>query len=237
LTNPTIDYNALIAAEVPPWINAIQGWLAPGEAAILAGLAGRVIPGSMIVEVGTFRGKSTCALAWGARGTLTRIYTVDAHAPYNPTPDIAYGPADMVAAYSIFAEYPELGEKIYCVNIPSVSAAKSWLSLSVGLWFCDGDHRTQSVLADFRAWSHTFCDQSSIIFHDVNEVNVLNAICVLYAQHPQLEIEALGGSIGCFRWYLRGGPNRLAMPGNDLMSTMFDHKLSDMTPFHKVPNA
>src|SRR5690606_13981877 len=45
----------------------------------LANYAGKVKPDQVIVEIGTFRGKSACFLAHGSRAQGNRVYTIDPH--------------------------------------------------------------------------------------------------------------------------------------------------------------
>lgn len=99
-----------------------------------------------IVEVGSYKGKSTCYLAAGAPGR--KVYAVDAWGLKGNVPgrfrfDLAREAFDRQTA-----AYPN----IVPIQGFSLDVAATWPT-RIGLLYLDGDHRYESVLADLEAWS------------------------------------------------------------------------------------
>src|SRR5213593_4725968 len=60
-----------------PQIDSVDGFLVPGQEYWLFRIARALHNSSNIVEVGSFKGRSTCCLAFGCRGTGKRVFAVD----------------------------------------------------------------------------------------------------------------------------------------------------------------
>src|SRR5258708_4225521 len=58
-------------------IDSVEGWLLPSEGAWLFGAARSLPRDGNIVEIGSFKGRSTCCLALGCRGTERRVFGID----------------------------------------------------------------------------------------------------------------------------------------------------------------
>src|SRR3989344_2427538 len=61
-------------------INRIQGLLVPGQEKFLYDAAAQLKRGSTIVEIGSFKGRSTACLGLGSKNKNTRIYAIDTFA-------------------------------------------------------------------------------------------------------------------------------------------------------------
>jgi Predicted O-methyltransferase len=138
----------------------------PGEGEHLSYLAAQVPHKGVIVELGSFQGKSTCYLAAGVRqqGRRVRIYCVDLWDLGVYTPNRHHDPM----VFQKFQEHLQslgLWEDIRPIKSNTVAAAMSW-SKPVDLLFIDAGHRYEEVCADFYAWSKFVKTGGVIAFHD-----------------------------------------------------------------------
>src|ERR1700716_775047 len=60
-----------------PLIDSIGGWLPKDEAEWLFNSARSVPEPTNLVEIGSYKGRSTCCLALGCRNTKKRIFAID----------------------------------------------------------------------------------------------------------------------------------------------------------------
>lgn len=93
------------------------------------------------------------------------VYAVDPHFTFKGLMGGIFGPGDLSELYKNIV-YTNLGEKIAVVCLPSVKAALSWSDKNIGLLWIDGDHRYDSVRADFEAWENFVVDNGIVVFHD-----------------------------------------------------------------------
>ena len=90
--------NALTHLMVPSWLSEVEGWISEGELKILAHAASTVPQGHRIVNLGSYRGKSALALAWGSKnGYDAPVYTIDPSISQKGITGEQYGPADFIA--------------------------------------------------------------------------------------------------------------------------------------------
>jgi len=147
-------------------IELVDGWLSDGEAKYLYSLA-RFGPGQgSIVEIGSWKGKSTIVLAAGS--TISRrenIYAVD---PHRGGPD-----QESLGLMNIDTE-PEFRANIAAAGVESqvipivkgsTDAARDWRGPIRLLWI-DGDHSYEAVKSDFLLWEPFVVQGGIIAFHD-----------------------------------------------------------------------
>ena len=136
----------------------LEGMIGDKEADLLTRLAGEVEDGC-IVEIGSFRGMSTIALAQGAR---VPVYAIEPHEEFVGVLGGRFGPADRRA---FFANLLKAGvvERVRLVNLSSEVVAPGW-QLPVGLLWIDGDHRYEAVRRDFECWEPHL--RGPVAFHD-----------------------------------------------------------------------
>lgn len=181
-------------------VDATEGWLSLGEARALRSLARAVPAGRAIVEVGSYRGRSTVALGLGARrGGGATVYAVDPHAPFVGARGGRFGPEDRAAFYANVVR-ANVGDRIALVGLTSATVARAWTRADVGLLFLDGDHRYESVRADFEAWAPHLSEGAIVAFDDCDYADVARLIG---------ELESVGrifpvGSEGKVRWFAGG---------------------------------
>ncbi len=145
---------AIVAARYSPAtpaylrkIMSVTGQLSVDECKLLYALASEVSAGS-VVEIGSYRGKSTTALALGSRDHAgIPVYAIEPHEEFEGVLGGSFGPQDRVA---FFKHMLRCGvcETIRLVNLPSEVAACGWAA-PVSLLWIDGDHRYEGVKKDF----------------------------------------------------------------------------------------
>jgi Methyltransferase domain len=136
----------------------IEGMIGDKEEALLTRLAGEVEEGC-IVEIGSYRGMSTIALAKGAR---VPVYAVEPHEEFTGVLGGQFGPADRRAFFQNLLQAGVV-EQVRLVNLSSEVIAPGW-STPVGLLWIDGDHRYEAVHRDFYCWEPHL--QGNVAFHD-----------------------------------------------------------------------
>lgn len=145
---------------------ALEGLISPAVGDMLACLAAGVRRDRVIVELGSYRGKSTAYLAAGAAvGNGARIVAVD---PWD-TPGNAtgrFGFADPQTRQRFLDQLESVGllERVLPLRGFSTDVARHWMS-PIGLLYVDGSHTEKDVAADVAAWA-TFIRSGGIIAFD-----------------------------------------------------------------------
>ena len=142
------------ARTVKPLIADVPGWLTDEEGEALYDLARRCEGRGMIVEIGSWKGKSTICLGRGSRaGNGIRIYAIDPHADYR------FG--------DFKANVERAGVADLVTPIASLSqAAADDFHEPIELLFVDGSHEEELVREDFDKWIPKVVDGGWVAFHD-----------------------------------------------------------------------
>jgi len=148
-----------------PFFEEIGGWLSLPEGALLYDLASMVVPGNVIVEVGSYRGKSTTALALGARPGV-RVYAFDPHEAHVGSNGGVYGPKDMLE-FNRTMEKANTCATIFPMSCGTELVAASWKK-PVQLAFIDGDHTYEGCRLDADGWIPHVVNGGYLVFDDVN---------------------------------------------------------------------
>jgi hypothetical protein len=128
-----------------------EGMVTGPEAEALFRYAGAVNRGTCIVEVGSFRGRSTIALGLGSlAGATVPVYAVDPHEQFLGVLGGQFGWRDRKAFMRNVSQSP-VAEVVRLINLSSKDIAPLW-HLPVGLLFLDGDHTYEGVRSDYEAW-------------------------------------------------------------------------------------
>jgi predicted O-methyltransferase YrrM len=116
----------------------------------------------VIVEIGSFKGKSTIALARGAGAThKAKVYAID---PHRIQPEEGYL-EDTEAAFLANIKRSGLEHQVVPMIMTSEAAAKQW-SQPVRLLWIDGDHRYEPAKLDFTQWEPHVVEGGIIAMHD-----------------------------------------------------------------------
>ena len=142
------------AERVKPLIADVPGWLTDEEGEALYDLARACTGRGAIVEIGSWKGKSTICLGLGARvGEADRIFAIDPHADYR------FG--------DFKANVERAGIADLVTPIPSLSqAAAGGFDEPIELLFVDGSHEYDLVLEDFEQWVPKVIEGGWVAFHD-----------------------------------------------------------------------
>jgi MMP 1-O-methyltransferase len=144
---------------------ALDGLVSSDVGERLYELAAGVAEEFAIVEIGSFRGKSTCYLAAGAReGNGAHVWAIDAwDLPGNQPGRHRYDTAH--AEFDRQVRAMDLGEHITPIQGFSSDVAKAWKG-DIGLLFIDGSHEYPDVRADWIAWSRYLATGALVVFDD-----------------------------------------------------------------------
>ncbi len=147
-----------------PDFEKIDGWLKAEDAELLFAAAASVRSGC-IVELGSYRGRSTVALCAGSvAGGKVPVYAVDPHEHFVGIKGGVFGPGDRRAFFKtmLTTRYANI---VRLINTTSQVIAPGW-DKPVSLLFIDGDHRYEAVLSDISAWKPHLVDNALVIFND-----------------------------------------------------------------------
>ncbi len=150
-------------------ISGIEGWLRVEQARRLWELAAAVPPHGVVVEIGSFQGKSTVALARGAPETAT-VYAIDPHAGNDRGPgqwhgDPADGQADHVAFLANLAD-AAVSDRVVYLRARSEDAHPQ-VAGPVDLLYVDGAHGYGPARGDLVGWGDRVRPGGVMAVHDV----------------------------------------------------------------------
>ncbi len=157
----------------PKDLFAVQGYLHLLEAKFLYWLAAQVPERGLALEIGSFKGKSSCFVAAGlpvnAKLICVDTWQNDAM-PYDSQTDVLPEFLNNTKKYR---------ERIEVNRGRSLDVASRW-SRPLDFLFIDGDHSYEGCSADLRAWLPFVKSGGWIAFHDSSEPGVTKAIAELF---------------------------------------------------------
>jgi len=149
-------------------IAGVEGWLTTDQAAALHDAAARVRPGGRIVEIGSFRGRSTIVLATAAADGV-EVVAIEPHAGNDRGPQEIEGyEAEARVDHEVFLK--NLAAAGVADRVRHVRAFSSQAHGAVGgridLLWVDGAHRYGPALADLRDWGDRVAGGGQMLVHD-----------------------------------------------------------------------
>ena len=146
--------------------HGVPGFLGDNEARFLAMLAACVPADGAIVEIGSFKGKSTVLLASvAAQCGLGRIVAIDPHTSPSPTdPGLPPG-ASSFEEFSAALRSAKLEEQVEVHRTFSKEVAKSW-NRHIRLLWIDGEHTYKGAKEDFDMFSPFLANGGVLALHD-----------------------------------------------------------------------
>jgi predicted O-methyltransferase YrrM len=171
-----LDDEALEARlkELAASIEPIQGWLDPEAGKALYRLARFHVPTPTIVELGSWKGRSTAWLAHGLRDRGEgRVYAVDTwrgtrNEEAHEQLLAGYAEGQLFREFRGNLESRGLLQFVEPIRADTMTAVRSWdPDRKIGLLFIDADHSYEAVRKDFEYWSPHVEAGGYIVFDDV----------------------------------------------------------------------
>lgn len=157
-----------------------------------------------VLEIGVYRGRTTCWLASGAlSGKGAKVFGVDPwdlpdHRPLKPKFAQAL-PREL--AHKNIAEAGVADAVIY-IQAYSADAAESWKGPKIGLLYVDGDHSEAGVLTDWSAWRPHLANTATVAFDDYGAAqhpDVKRVVDRLHSEGQITEPAVVGGRLAVAR--------------------------------------
>jgi predicted O-methyltransferase YrrM len=135
-------------------IAGVRGWLGTKEAGTLYAATRACTGRGVIVEIGSWKGKSTICLAYGSRaGAGVPVYAIDLHRPRS------------FRAFTRNVERAGVAELVRPIRGPSQQAVAE-IKEPIELLFVDGAHEEHLVREDFEQWVPKVVEGGTVVFHD-----------------------------------------------------------------------
>ncbi|MFM8267815.1 MAG: class I SAM-dependent methyltransferase [Ilumatobacteraceae bacterium] len=149
-------------------VAGVEGWMTDGQARRLFEAASQVASEGRIVEIGSFRGRSTIVLASAARDGV-EVVAIDPHAGNDRGPQELEGFAK--EAESDFETFHRnlsaagVEARVRHVRRPSDQAHDA-IDGRIDLLYIDGAHRYRPARSDVRRWGERVADGGTLLIHD-----------------------------------------------------------------------
>lgn len=159
-------------------LHTVEGWLSEHEALLLYILAKKIPASGEIVEIGSYKGRSTIALAAGIIESKKKgmVWSVD---PHDGIIHIDNGSTHRgtFAAFQKNIRNANVENFVHPIVNTSKKAAKEWKK-PIRLLFLDGLHDFEHTREDYRVWSPWVVKGGVIAFHDAfcGEKGVWNVV-------------------------------------------------------------
>jgi predicted O-methyltransferase YrrM len=143
----------------------VEGWLTVEEGELLYRLARACTGEGVIVEIGSFKGKSTIWLARGSlAGARTRVVAID---PHTGSTEHRHDGAPVWTYDEFLANLHRAGvEEVVRPVVATSAEAAAHFDQPVELLFIDGDHRYEMVRQDFDLWFPKLMEGGYLLMHD-----------------------------------------------------------------------
>ena len=143
-------------------LSKVEGMLTHSETEYLYRLA-KFNPGKgVIVEIGSYKGKSTICLALGSKSVGgEKVFAID---PHLPIPEEGYSDYSE-PRFRDNIQSAGVGDHVVHLKMTSNEAAQGW-NRPIRLLWIDGDHRYEQVRQDFLLWEPHVIEGGIIAMHD-----------------------------------------------------------------------
>lgn len=142
----------------------IEGWLSVHEGAFLYKLATNLPDRANIVEIGSFKGKSTIFLGSGLQSKKRgRLYAID---PHRGSPEFPEEHKKIDTYQEFLGNVRTAGLAKIVIPIRKKSTEAAAINCPIGLLFIDGSHDYAAVKNDFLSLSKKIKKGGWIILHD-----------------------------------------------------------------------
>jgi predicted O-methyltransferase YrrM len=218
-TAPATAAGAPPLGDVLALVADVDGWMTPGQASALRDAATRCPPGGRIVEIGSFRGRSTIVLATSAPADV-EIVAIDPHAGNDRGPQEIEGYHEAAADdHEVFnANLARAGVADRVRHVRAFSdVAHDEVDSPIDVLYIDGAHRYAPALADIRRWGARVAPDGAMLIHDsFSSIGVTLAICRQLVCGRRFRYVGRSRSLAIYRADLGGGRARSANAARQL---------------------
>lgn len=147
-------------------VSQFHGYLGKEEGKFLYRLAKKCTGRGVIVEIGSWKGKSTTWLANGSKdGCGAKVYAIDPHTG-SPEHKEEFGEVDTFKEFEENITSAGIRNFVEPLRKTSEDAAQQWNNEPIELLWVDGDHAYDMVKLDFELWEPFVVEGGIIAFHD-----------------------------------------------------------------------
>lgn len=195
-------------------VRDVDGWMSPDQAERLYRAAAGTRSGDQIVEIGSFRGRSTIVLASAAADGVP-VVAIDPHAGNDRGPEEIEGFASEAATdHDVFnANLAAAGVTDRVRHVRSFSnEAHADVMGEIAVLYIDGAHRFAPARADIVDWGARVSPGGTMLIHDsFSSVGVTLAILRELIVSPRFRYVGRARSLTEFRADLDGTPKSRAL--------------------------
>ena len=150
-------------------INNIFGWGTDQECLLQYGLGRWGDKEGVVLEIGSFKGRSTVCFAKGVQdGQREGVVAIDPHTgapPWFPAIPLSFTLREFEHNLTI----ANVHQNVTTLVTNSFQAARIWPSLPIRVLFLDGDHSFEGLLADYEQWIEKLVVGGLILIDDVDD--------------------------------------------------------------------
>jgi hypothetical protein len=179
----------------------VEGWMTEGQGRALFDAARSCPSGGRVVEIGSFRGRSTIVLALAA-GDDVEVVAIDPHAGNDRGPQEIDGFADEAAddhaRFVANLMQASVLDRVRHLRMFSDDALEHVDVVDV--LYIDGAHRYAPALADIRQWGAKVTDGGTLLIHDsFSSIGVTAAIVRELVTSPRFRYVGRSRSLAIYR--------------------------------------
>lgn len=154
--------------EIKKLVNEIdpQHSVSNKEGEFLYNVAKNCLGKGVIVEIGSWKGRSTIWLGKGSKaGSGVTVYAIDPHVG-SPVHRQMYGKVRTFEEFKKNVKMANVDDVVVSIVKTSEEAEKDWNNQPIEFLWIDGNHEYEFVKLDFDKWSPYLTDGGIIAFHD-----------------------------------------------------------------------
>ncbi len=176
-------------------LSKVEGLIGPSDALTLYRAAKRLPPGANVVEIGSFKGKSTICLALGLKDSgnaSARVYAVDPfQGGLSPTKQLQPSFADFQRNIAAAGVQGWVVPK----QMTSEASAKAWAGKAIDLLWVDGYHIYPAPANDIRWWKPFMGEGARLLVDDFHFPGVPRSVFEEVVRSRDFRDLRLGGGL------------------------------------------